>query len=199
MIVIALVHLKGIGGSLPNAMKNVHPISLLGVEQRVCESIRDYLHRFNKALLAVNIRTSEVLQGDFRWHLTSKDVKSMKEIHKISLKYMRDEDVLKVMSTKQKKPAPSPNKAISSRQSSTPKASTSRVENFSTMQFTTDDFQYATSDNDEPLVTTAKLENDIFKRILVDTGADLNLLFRNAYDALGMKDHHLKSYFQGVF
>ncbi|XP_016185779.1 uncharacterized protein LOC107627461 [Arachis ipaensis] len=86
-----------------------HPISLLDVEQRVRESIQDYLDRFNKVLLEVNTRILEVvclcliaglLEGDFRRHLTSKDVKSMKEIHQITLEYMRDEDVSRVVLTK---------------------------------------------------------------------------------------------------
>ncbi|RYQ92682.1 hypothetical protein Ahy_B09g098892 [Arachis hypogaea] len=67
-----------------------NPISLLGIEQRTRKSIRDYLDQFNKALLEVNTRTPEVvcfcliaelLEGDFRRHPTSKDVKSMEEIH----------------------------------------------------------------------------------------------------------------------
>ncbi|KAL4394387.1 hypothetical protein AHAS_Ahas02G0146900 [Arachis hypogaea] len=60
-----------------------HPISLLDVGQRVRESIRYYLDRFNKVLLEVNTRILEVvclcliaelLEGNFRRHLTSKDV-----------------------------------------------------------------------------------------------------------------------------
>ncbi|XP_016170742.1 uncharacterized protein LOC107613307 [Arachis ipaensis] len=105
------------------------------------ERIKDYLDCFNKALLEVNIRTLEVvclclivglLEGDFRRHLTSKDIKSMKEIHQITLEYMQDEDVSRVVSIKRKNLAPSSNKAGSSGQSSTSKTSTPRVGKFST-------------------------------------------------------------------
>ncbi|MED6193262.1 hypothetical protein PIB30_017653 [Stylosanthes scabra] len=49
-------------------------------------------------------------EGDFRRHLTTKDVKTMEEIQKVALKYMRDEDVRKVVSSKRKTPTGTPQK-----------------------------------------------------------------------------------------
>ncbi|RYR61905.1 hypothetical protein Ahy_A04g019155 [Arachis hypogaea] len=67
-----------------------------------------------------------------------------------------------------------------------------KVKNFSIMQFIPKDFQYTTSKDDESMVITIKLKNGIIKRILIDTEAYSNILFRNAYDALELKDQHLK-------
>ncbi|RYR77531.1 hypothetical protein Ahy_A01g002032 [Arachis hypogaea] len=72
-----------------------------------------------------------LFEGDFRKYLTSKNVKSMEKIHQIALEYIRDEDVTKVVSTKQKNSAPSPNKATSSAQA-TPKPLVPWVSKFST-------------------------------------------------------------------
>ncbi|XP_016199390.1 uncharacterized protein LOC107640380 [Arachis ipaensis] len=276
-----------------------HPISLLEIEQRVGQSIRDYLDRFNKALLEVNMGTPEVvclcliaslLEGDFRRHLTSKDVKSMEKIHQIALEYIRDEDVSKVVSIKKKnmqvshrpraslnrsqycdyhksyghktedcidlkdaleqtiqdgklpeftqhvrpprrhnddddretrnprnsKPPENPEDAaqvvvnVVTAKSGLPKSNnivkrdikvaTSevlKVTSIPVVQFIVEDFQVATSEDDEPLVITTRLGNDIVKRILVDTGADSNMLIRNAFDALGLKDQHLEPHLPG--
>ncbi|MED6170769.1 hypothetical protein PIB30_034249 [Stylosanthes scabra] len=97
------------------------PVTLTGQAMRVGESIRDYLDRFNKALLEVNrsSATPEVvslcliaglLEGDFRRHLTSKEITSMEEIHCIAHEYMQDEDFSKVVSGKRKNPTSQPNK-----------------------------------------------------------------------------------------
>ncbi|MED6221529.1 hypothetical protein PIB30_055675 [Stylosanthes scabra] len=51
-----------------------------------------------------------LLEGDFRRHLTSKDITSMEEIHRIAHEYMRDEDVSKVVSGNKKNPTSQPNK-----------------------------------------------------------------------------------------
>ncbi|MED6214304.1 hypothetical protein PIB30_101733 [Stylosanthes scabra] len=60
------------------------------------------------------------------------------------------------------------------------------------VRFTAEDYKHGSSKDDEPLVITAKLGNGVVKKILVDTGADSNILFRNAFDALGLQNHHLK-------
>ncbi|XP_072078037.1 uncharacterized protein [Arachis hypogaea] len=39
---------------------------------------------------------------------------------------------------------------------------------------------------------------ELVKRILVDTGADSNILFRNVFDAMGLKESDLKSHQHGV-
>ncbi|MED6134308.1 hypothetical protein PIB30_035869 [Stylosanthes scabra] len=80
--------------------------------------------RFNKALLEVNglSATPEVvslcviaglLEGDFRRYLTSKEITSMEEMHRIAHEYMWDEDVSKVVSGKRKNPTSQPNKGRS--------------------------------------------------------------------------------------
>ena len=50
-----------------------------------------------------------------------------------------------------------------------------------------------------PLVITDKLGNCIVKRILVVMGIESNILFRNAFDAMGLKDQHLKPHLPRIF
>ncbi|XP_016173931.1 uncharacterized protein LOC107616496 [Arachis ipaensis] len=45
-----------------------------------------------------------------------------------------------------------------------------------------------------PMVITARVGTGLVKRILVDTGADSNIMFRNVFDALGLRDADLKSH-----
>ncbi|MED6214351.1 hypothetical protein PIB30_102217 [Stylosanthes scabra] len=54
------------------------------------------------------------------------------------------------------------------------------------VRFTTKDYKHSSLEDDELLVITTKLGNGVVKRILVDTGADSNILFRNVFDALGL-------------
>nr|XP_025647495.1 uncharacterized protein LOC112742473 [Arachis hypogaea] len=42
-----------------------------------------------------------------------------------------------------------------------------------------------------PMVITARVGTGLVKRILVDTGADSNIMFRNVFDALGLRDADL--------
>ncbi|XP_072071778.1 uncharacterized protein [Arachis hypogaea] len=42
------------------------------------------------------------------------------------------------------------------------------------------------------MVITARIGTGLVKRILVDTGADSNIMFRNVFDALGLKEADLK-------
>ncbi|XP_016185673.1 uncharacterized protein LOC107627344 [Arachis ipaensis] len=49
-----------------------------------------------------------------------------------------------------------------------------------------------------PMVITARVGTGLVKRILVDTGADSNIMFRNIFDALGLKDADLKTHQHGV-
>ncbi|XP_016173719.1 uncharacterized protein LOC107616252 [Arachis ipaensis] len=49
-----------------------------------------------------------------------------------------------------------------------------------------------------PMVITAKVGTGLVKRILVDTGADSNIMFRNVFDALGLRETDLKTYQHGV-
>nr|XP_025703002.1 uncharacterized protein LOC112803745 [Arachis hypogaea] len=49
-----------------------------------------------------------------------------------------------------------------------------------------------------PMVITARVGTSLVKRILVDTGADSNIMFRNVFDALGLKDADLTTHQHGV-
>ncbi|XP_016199146.1 uncharacterized protein LOC107640107 [Arachis ipaensis] len=49
-----------------------------------------------------------------------------------------------------------------------------------------------------PMVITARVETGLVKRILVDTGADSNIMFRNVFDALGLTDADLQTHQHGV-
>ncbi|XP_025647466.1 uncharacterized protein [Arachis hypogaea] len=49
-----------------------------------------------------------------------------------------------------------------------------------------------------PMVITARVATGLVKRILVDTGADSNIIFRNVFDALGLRDANLQTHQHGV-
>ncbi|XP_052117555.1 uncharacterized protein LOC127747557 [Arachis duranensis] len=49
-----------------------------------------------------------------------------------------------------------------------------------------------------PMVITARVGTGLVKRILVDTGADSNIMFHNVFDALGLKDADLTTHQHGV-
>ncbi|XP_025637420.1 uncharacterized protein [Arachis hypogaea] len=49
-----------------------------------------------------------------------------------------------------------------------------------------------------PVVITARVRTGLVKRILVDTGADSNIIFRNVFDALGLRDADLQTHQHGV-
>ncbi|XP_016199925.1 uncharacterized protein LOC107640934 [Arachis ipaensis] len=49
-----------------------------------------------------------------------------------------------------------------------------------------------------PMVITARVRTGLVKRILVDTGADSNIMFRNVFDALGLRDSDLTTHQHGV-
>ncbi|XP_020961242.1 uncharacterized protein LOC110263791 [Arachis ipaensis] len=49
-----------------------------------------------------------------------------------------------------------------------------------------------------PMVITARVGTGLVKLILVDTGADSNIMFRNVFDALGLRDADLATHQHGV-
>ncbi|XP_057755779.1 uncharacterized protein LOC130974959 [Arachis stenosperma] len=49
-----------------------------------------------------------------------------------------------------------------------------------------------------PMVIMARVGTGLVKRILVDTGADSNIMFRNVFDALGLRDADLTTHQHGV-
>ncbi|XP_072080985.1 uncharacterized protein [Arachis hypogaea] len=48
------------------------------------------------------------------------------------------------------------------------------------------------------MVITARVGTGLIKRILVDTGDDSNIMFRNVFDALGLRDADLKTHQHGM-
>ncbi|MED6127448.1 hypothetical protein PIB30_088268 [Stylosanthes scabra] len=48
------------------------------------------------------------------------------------------------------------------------------------------------------MVISAKLGSGLIRRILVDTGANSNIMFRNDFDALGLKNGDMKTHQPGV-
>ncbi|XP_016195871.1 uncharacterized protein LOC107636915 [Arachis ipaensis] len=64
--------------------------------------------------------------------------------------------------------------------------------------FSPKDFQHGTSAEDAPFVISARIGTGLVRRILVDTGADSNILFKGAFDKLGLHDDNLQTYHNGV-
>ncbi|XP_016206762.1 uncharacterized protein LOC107647160 [Arachis ipaensis] len=64
--------------------------------------------------------------------------------------------------------------------------------------FSPKDFQYGTSAEDTPFVISAKIGTGLVRRILVDTGADSNILFRGAFDKLRLRNEILQTHRNGV-
>ncbi|MED6184481.1 hypothetical protein PIB30_047803 [Stylosanthes scabra] len=54
------------------------------------------------------------------------------------------------------------------------------------------------TDFDSPMVISAKLGPGLVHKILVDTGPDSNIMFKNVFDALGFKNNNLKTHQPGV-
>ncbi|XP_015948910.1 uncharacterized protein LOC107473837 [Arachis duranensis] len=48
-----------------------------------------------------------------------------------------------------------------------------------------------------PMVITVRVGTGLVKQILIDTGADLNIMFRNVFDALGLRDADLSTHQHG--
>ncbi|XP_072083633.1 uncharacterized protein [Arachis hypogaea] len=64
--------------------------------------------------------------------------------------------------------------------------------------FLPEDCQHGTAAEDAPFVISAKIGTGLVRRILVDTGADSNILFRGAFDKLGLRDENLQTHRNGV-
>ncbi|RYQ82848.1 hypothetical protein Ahy_B10g101409 [Arachis hypogaea] len=84
---------------------------------------------------------------------------------------------LQVMAVTNQAPTPVSNKAIT---------------------FLPEDCQHGTAAEDAPFVISAKIGTGLVRRILVDTGADSNILFRGAFDKLGLRDENLQTHRNGV-
>ncbi|XP_072062043.1 uncharacterized protein [Arachis hypogaea] len=64
--------------------------------------------------------------------------------------------------------------------------------------FLPEDCQHGTSPEDAPFVISAIIGTGLVRRILVDTGADSNILFRGAFDKLGLHNDNLQTHRNGV-
>ncbi|XP_025625973.1 uncharacterized protein [Arachis hypogaea] len=67
-----------------------------------------------------------------------------------------------------------------------------------TITFLPEDCQHGTSAEDAPFVISARIGTELVRRILVDTGADSNILFRGAFDKLGLRNNNLQTHRHGV-
>nr|XP_025664700.1 uncharacterized protein LOC112763179 [Arachis hypogaea] len=94
--------------------KAKHPINLLGVTERSGEPIRKYLDRFNDECLEIDgltdsvaslCLTNELLNEDFRKHLTTKPVWTMQEIQCVAKEYINDEEVSQVVAANKQQPS----------------------------------------------------------------------------------------------
>ncbi|XP_025670322.1 uncharacterized protein [Arachis hypogaea] len=67
-----------------------------------------------------------------------------------------------------------------------------------TITFLPEDCQHSTSAEDAPFVISARIGTGLVRRILVDTGADSNILFRGAFDKLGLRKENLQTHRNSV-
>ncbi|XP_072087404.1 uncharacterized protein [Arachis hypogaea] len=67
-----------------------------------------------------------------------------------------------------------------------------------TITFLPEDCQHGTSAEDTPFVISARIGIGLVRRILVDTGADSNILFRGAFDKLRLRNDNLQTHRNGV-
>ncbi|XP_072074121.1 uncharacterized protein [Arachis hypogaea] len=67
-----------------------------------------------------------------------------------------------------------------------------------TITFLPEDCQHGTSAEDAPFVISARIGTGLVRRILVDTGVDSNILFRGAFDKLGLHNDNLQTHRNGV-
>ncbi|XP_072071867.1 uncharacterized protein [Arachis hypogaea] len=79
--------------------------------------------------------------------------------------------------------------------SSSPAPSSRRVLSIS---FGPEDQWFDGLQENPPMVITARVGTSLVRRILVDTGADSNIMFRNVFDALGLRDTDLRTHQHGV-
>ncbi|XP_016178921.1 uncharacterized protein LOC107621413 [Arachis ipaensis] len=66
------------------------------------------------------------------------------------------------------------------------------------ISFSPDDQWFDEVAENPPMVIMARVGTGLIKRILVDTGADSNIMFHNVFDALGLWDADLKTHQHGV-
>ncbi|XP_072059655.1 uncharacterized protein [Arachis hypogaea] len=95
-------------------VKAKHPINLLGVTKRPGGPTRKYLDRFNDECLEIDgltdsvaslCLTNDLLNEDFRKHLTTKPVWTMHEIQTVAKEYINDEEVSQVVAANKRQPS----------------------------------------------------------------------------------------------
>nr|XP_025635645.1 uncharacterized protein LOC112729699 [Arachis hypogaea] len=69
---------------------------------------------------------------------------------------------------------------------------------FPSISFGPEDKWFDNAPESPPMVITARVGTGLVKRILVDTGVDSNIMFRNVFDALGLRDADLTTHQHGV-
>ncbi|XP_072066108.1 uncharacterized protein [Arachis hypogaea] len=83
--------------------KAKHPINLLGIIQKVRESTRKFLDKFNDECLKIDCLTDSIasqyltnglLNKDFRKHLTTKLVWTIQKIQNVAREYINDEEIV---------------------------------------------------------------------------------------------------------
>nr|XP_025703794.1 uncharacterized protein LOC112805658 [Arachis hypogaea] len=102
--------------------KAKHPINLLRVTQKPGEPTRRFLDRFNDECLEIDgltdsvaslCLTNDLLNEDFRKHLTTKLVWTMQKIQSVAKEYINDEEVSQVVpANKRQLPSLSARQAI---------------------------------------------------------------------------------------
>ena len=60
--------------------------------------------------------------------------------------------------------------------------------------FSSSDFEGVIPRHDDPMIISAKMVNTEVKRVFIDQGSSANIIFRDAFDKLGLKNSDLQSY-----
>ncbi|XP_072073880.1 uncharacterized protein [Arachis hypogaea] len=75
----------------------------------------------------------------------------------------------------------------------------SKISYLSTISFTREDVQRVTPGNDDPIVITIFFTNANLHRTLVDQRSSVDILFKPAFDNLGLEEKDLKAYPDNLF
>ncbi|XP_072066938.1 uncharacterized protein [Arachis hypogaea] len=74
-----------------------------------------------------------------------------------------------------------------------------KIPDLPTISFTKEDAQWVTPGHNDPVVITMILANTNLHRTLVDQGSLANILFKPAFDKLGLEEKDLKAYPDNLF
>ncbi|XP_025607982.1 uncharacterized protein [Arachis hypogaea] len=117
----ARMNLEGVGDAVSSVhdthSQAKHPINLLRVTQKLGEPTRKFLDRFNDECLDIDgftdsvaslCLTNDMLNKDFRKHLTTKPVWTMQEIQSVAKEYINDEKASRVVAANKRQPKQPP-------------------------------------------------------------------------------------------